>query len=124
MEHVKALLIKAIMTFVVLYLVLGFGFGVNIGDVITLTLVIGAVAYLFGDLVIFPKAGNLVATLADLGLAFLLIWTVGSMMSEHDYSLPLAAAISAAVLAAGEWVFHRYLATHVFNEQDEYSADY
>lgn len=69
MTHVKALAIKGIMTIIVLYLVLGLGFGFTFGDTLLMTIVLGVISYLLGDLYVLPKWNNMIATLADFGLA-------------------------------------------------------
>ena len=50
MNHAKAILIKGIMTFAVLLLLMGSFAG--IGDILIITLVLGAISYLAGDLFI------------------------------------------------------------------------
>ncbi|CDQ20726.1 Protein of unknown function [Halobacillus karajensis] len=113
MEHVKALLVKGVLTLIVLYLVLGVGYGASFGGVLLLTLVLGGISYLAGDLFILPKANNLPATLADLGLTFLVVWAAVSWFITIDGSAPLAAFISAVIIAIAEYGFHVYLASHV-----------
>lgn len=60
MKHVKALLIKFIASFVLLYIVLGVMYTMTFGEVFLLSLVLGIVAYLIGDLFILPRTNNLV----------------------------------------------------------------
>ncbi|SEI12081.1 Protein of unknown function [Halobacillus karajensis] len=74
MEHVKALLVKGMLTLVALYLVLGVGYGAPFVGVLLLTLVLGLVSYFSGDLFILPKTNNLTATFSDLGITFLIVW--------------------------------------------------
>lgn len=81
MTHVKALAIKGIMTIIVLYLVLGLGFGFTFGDTLLMTIVLGVISYLLGDLYVLPRWNNMIATLADFGLAFLVIWLMGMPLS-------------------------------------------
>ncbi|PJN85301.1 DUF2512 family protein, partial [Bacillus velezensis] len=54
MEHIKALAIKGIMTIIILYLILGLGFRFTFGDVLLMTIVLGAVSYFTGDLYVLP----------------------------------------------------------------------
>lgn len=74
MEHGKALVVKGVLTLVVLYLVLGIGYGASFGSVLLLTLFLGGISYLAGDLFILPKAKNLPATFADLVLTYFVVW--------------------------------------------------
>ncbi|RSL34066.1 DUF2512 family protein [Salibacterium salarium] len=112
MEHAKALLIKCVTTLIVLYLILGIGFGVSFLSVVILTVIIGLVSYP-GDLFIMPRIMNIPATIADFVLAFVLIWILGFVFIDPAVPLISAALIAAAVLAFCEYYFHFYLATHV-----------
>ncbi|ASS69753.1 DUF2512 family protein [Bacillus atrophaeus] len=111
MVHVKALAIKGIMTIIVLYLVLGLGFNFTFGDTLLMTIVLGVVSYLLGDLYVLPKWNNMIATLADFGLAFLVVWLMGMPLSMglSPGMLALAALFAAIVMAIGEYFFHFYM---------------
>jgi hypothetical protein len=110
MQHGKALLIKGLLTLVVLYLVLGLGFGMSFVNVLITTIVLGAISYLVGGLGVLPKNGNMVATISDLGLALVVVWIMGIMLSGIDMgSMAGAALISAVILAVGEYFFHHYI---------------
>ncbi|MDQ0300676.1 hypothetical protein J2S78_003144 [Salibacterium salarium] len=112
MEHAKALLIKGVTTLIVLYLILGIGFGVSFLFVFILTAIIGIVSYP-GDLFIMPRIMNIPATIADFFLAFLLIWIFGSLFFKSEIPIISASILAATVLAFCEYYFHFYLATHV-----------
>lgn len=111
MEHAKAVLIKGIMTFAVLLLI--FGSYTGIGEILLLTIVLGAISYFAGDLFILPKTSNLTATSADLILSFLVIWGMGLMLFDHTGNLVGPALFAAFLIAAGEWFFHSYMADKV-----------
>ncbi|MFZ4453220.1 DUF2512 family protein [Salibacterium aidingense] len=122
MEHTKALLLKGVTTLVVLFLILGIGYGVSFLTVLLLTLVVGAVSYP-GDLFILPRILNLPAAIADFVLAFLLLWGAGSFLVDPGVPLAAASAIAAAVLAVCEYYFHLYLATHVLPSNNRLMMD-
>ncbi|MBT2574656.1 DUF2512 family protein [Bacillus sp. ISL-51] len=111
MAHIKALAIKGIMTIIILYLVLGLGFNFTFGDALLMTIVLGAVSYLTGDLYVLPRWNNITASLADFGLAFLVVWLVGMPLSMgiSGGKLAFAALISAIIIAVAEYFFHFYI---------------
>ena len=92
MEHIKALAIKGIMTIIILYLILGLGFRFTFGDVLLMTIVLGAVSYFTGDLYVLPRWNNITAASADFGIAFLVVWLMGMPLSMgisgEDWRLP------------------------------------
>ncbi|CAM3181515.1 YndM family protein [Filibacter tadaridae] len=116
MKYITALIIKFIMLTAVLWIVLGI-FGVSFADILLTSIVLTGVSFI-GDVFILPRVGNMVATLADFGLAFVMIWLMGSVLFEQPVRLGIASLISAMVIAAGEFVFHMYLLKQVVgNEQ-------
>ncbi|WP_421383554.1 DUF2512 family protein [Bacillus salacetis] len=128
MEHVKALAIKFVMVAVVLGVILTGIFGVEVSDMLTVSIVLTLAAYVLGDLLVFKrlngdqKKRNTIATLSDAGIAFILLWFMGTSMFSVD-NIFLASLISAIVLAAGEWFFHKYLDNEIFNDNRSYHSD-
>ncbi|RIW28457.1 DUF2512 family protein [Bacillus salacetis] len=128
MEHIKAIAIKFVMIAVVLGIILTGIFGVEVSDMLIVSVVLTLGAYVLGDLMVFKrmngeqKKRNTVATLADAGLAFVILWFMGIAMFP-DQNVVLASLVSAVVLAAGEWFFHKYLDHSVFNENRLYHSN-
>ncbi|ASN06011.1 YndM family protein [Virgibacillus necropolis] len=118
MEHVKALLMKFVMCTAVLFVVLSLIYGVDFGDVLLISLVLTGVSYL-GDVYVLPNTSNTVATLADLGLAFIIIWLFGGNIIEENIPIIMASLISAVVIAAGEMFFHMYMERNVLEETNQ-----
>jgi hypothetical protein len=112
----KSLLIKFIMTLVVLWIVLGWIYGVSFTDVLITSVVLTGVGYI-ADVYILPRIGNVFASIADFGLALVLIWLVGSYLFEPPVPLWSAAFLSALIIMLGELFFHRYMANNVFDKE-------
>lgn len=106
------------MVFAVLFVILGLTYGVEVFDIFLLSLVIALVGFI-GDLVLYPRTSNKVATGGDLVLSFLIVWLLGMALIENpDFSLVTAAIFSAIVLAAGEWFFHIYLTKRLWEQKE------
>jgi hypothetical protein len=112
MKHIKAIAIKFVSTLVLLYIVLGVLNGVAFRNVFLISLILGIAAYVIGDMMILPRTNNTMATLADFGLAFLVIWVMSEYLTYGESMLGEAftAAIGVAIF---EYLFHRYLANQV-----------
>ena len=118
MKYIEALLIKFAMIFSVLFVILGLAFGVELFEIFILSLIITVLGFV-GDLIIYPKTSNRVATGGDFVIVFLLVWLLGMWLIENlDFSLLLAAFFSAALVAAGEWFFHIYLTKRVWEQKE------
>jgi hypothetical protein len=128
LDHLKAIAIKFVMVAVVLGVILTGIFGVEVSDMLTVSVVLTLGAYILGDLMIFKRVNgeqkkrNTIATLSDAALAFIILWFMGTAMFP-DTNVVLASLISAIVLAAGEWFFHKYLDNEIFNDNKYYHSD-
>jgi len=70
-------------------------------------LLLSVIAYVIGDQVILRKTSNLVATVADAGLAFVFLWGAGWYL---DWTLNMTDLVMiVAALGLVEYVFHRVL---------------
>ncbi|SEB21033.1 Protein of unknown function [Thalassobacillus cyri] len=125
MEHVKALAIKGLMTFVALFVVLTLGFNISVLTVLAITIVLGAVSYPLGDLKLYPKTTNMIATTADIGIAFLVIAVIGPMFGSNDVSSWMSAGLLAGiVVAAGEFFFHNYIGNKPIGDNKRFRTSY
>ena len=113
MKHVYALIIKFIMVTVVLELVLSMLTELTLTDILYISMVVTALAYIIGDLLILPVSNNTIATVADIGLALVTIYMFNYLWNINEISF-YDALISAVVVGAGEWFFHMYLGSNVF----------
>ncbi|WP_033542569.1 DUF2512 family protein [Planococcus sp. CAU13] len=118
MKYIEALLMKFAMVFSVLFVILGLTYGVEVFDIFIISLIITVIGFV-GDLVIYPKTSNKVATGGDFVLVFLLVWLLGMWLIENpDFSIVMAALFTAVVVAAGEWFFHIYLTKRVWEQKE------
>lgn len=119
MKHLVALLVKFLMITAVLAIILGFVYGVDFGDILAISFWLTLAAYLIGDLFVLPRFGNLVATLADFGLAYFGTWLLGNMFIDEPIRLGVASFLSAVLITVGEIFFHSYLVRNVLNEDQK-----
>lgn len=118
MKYIEALLIKFAMIFAVLFVILGLVYGVELFEIFVLSLIITIVGFA-GDLIIYPKTSNRVATGGDFVIVFLLVWLLGMwLIDTPDFSLIMAALFTAVIVAAGEWFFHIYLTKRVWEQKE------
>ncbi|MCM3245747.1 YndM family protein [Cytobacillus oceanisediminis] len=118
MQHFKALALKFLASLVLLYIILGLFFGMSFVNVFIITAILGITAYILGDMVILPRSSNMIATAADFGLAFLLIWFLSSILTNGDnlIAMSIAAALGVALF---EYLFHLYLLRNVTEASNE-----
>lgn len=117
MNHVIAFILKFVMIAAVLLIILTWAFDVSFVDTLLISLALTAVSYVMGDLLIFLHAGkpqdqttrNTIATVVDFVTAFLLIWLIGQILTGTMEEMIAPALISALVLSAGEWFYHKYV---------------
>ncbi|WP_422124172.1 DUF2512 family protein [Planococcus sp. X10-3] len=118
MRYLEALLMKFAIVFSVIFVILGLVYGVGVFEMFILSIIITVLGFV-GDLIIYPKTSNKVATAGDFVAVFLIIWLGGMWLIENpDFSLIVPALSSAAIIAAGEWFFHIYLTKRVWEQRE------
>lgn len=119
MEHVKALIIKFIMITAILWFVLGLFYGVDFGEIITISIILTPLAYVIGDLLVLRYFNNTTATIADFGLSFITIWLIGVAIINEPISVTTASLLSSIAIAIGEWFYHYYVNNQVFEGESK-----
>ncbi|HSI68481.1 MAG TPA: DUF2512 family protein [Planococcus sp. (in: firmicutes)] len=118
MKYAEAFLMKFAMVFVSIFVIFGLVFGVELMEILWISLVITVIGFV-GDLLLYPKFGNNLATAGDLVLSFVLLWLLGALWIQNpDFSLVTASILTAILLAAGEWFYHIYLSKRVWNKKE------
>lgn len=108
MKHVKALVIKAIMIWAIVWIVLSLIYNVAFMDSTIVGVIIVVMIYVLGDLVILRKLGNIPATIADSGTAAIILYIYLNSMNYTE-NIWMMTLISAALIGVGEWFFHKWL---------------
>lgn len=119
MKHVRALAVKFGASFGLLYVILGIMYDMSVTNVLLIALVLSAASYLIGDLFILPRTNNTIATIADFGLAFMLIWLMGESLTFGD-SLFTPSLLAAAGIGVFEYFFHKFVAGDVLEEKENF----
>ncbi|GAB6178684.1 hypothetical protein JCM14036_00030 [Desulfotomaculum defluvii] len=107
MGHIRAVTFKLLFNGLPLFLILVFVGNVNWLTSITLSLLIGLIAYALGDVFVLPAAGNLMATLADGALVFFMLYLLRNF--GIDLSMTTILLSTVAVLLVEGLIYHPYL---------------
>ncbi|MGF2614430.1 DUF2512 family protein [Rossellomorea vietnamensis] len=116
MRHLKAFLVKFTACFALLAIILGGIYGVTLGEVFLISVVLGAIGYAAGDLFLLPRSNNTTASLADFGLAFVVIWAMLANVTPVENVL-LPSLLAAAGVAVFEYFYHKYLYRSVLGDR-------
>lgn len=122
-NHGKALSIKLGTLLIVFIGILTLGFEVPWYHAAWISIAVGLIAYGVGDMFVLRKFGNLTATMADLGLVFLLtwffLWILDFDIAENT-NFALMALYTALATAVVEYFFHKWLLSHKREEAKEH----
>jgi Protein of unknown function (DUF2512) len=119
MKHFWALLIKFATIGTVLFSFLSIFNTASLPVILFISVITTAISYFVGDLYILPKFGNFIATIADFGLSFVLIWLLSALMINSTGSMLMTTLIIALTIAGVEALFHLYVNTHVNSNSAE-----
>jgi len=116
MNHMKQMAVKFLASLGLLYLILGIGYDMSFGNVFLISLVLGILSYIVGDILILPRTNNFVASIADFGLAYIVIYSMSGALTVGG-DLFTASLIASVGVTVFEVFFHNYLeAKYGYNE--------
>lgn len=107
MQHVKAVGVKLVAHIVLALVILTLLFDIDATHSIIIALIVGVGIYILGDLIILRKIGNIVATVADAGSAFLITWLYLNTTVDGDWLI--ASLVFGLLVGVFEWFFHGWL---------------
>lgn len=106
-NHGMAIIMKAVMTFLILWIVLSAIYHVSFVHSTIIGVILILVSYVAGDLMILPRMGNMAATTGDLFIGFLIIWG-GLLLFGYGNSFG-EALLTGVIITMGEYFFHSWL---------------
>ncbi|MDT2682932.1 DUF2512 family protein [Enterococcus gallinarum] len=108
MKHLKALVVKALFIWAILWITLTGIYNVSFMDSTIVGVIIVVMIYVLGDLVILRKIGNIAATIADAGASALILWLYLTSMN-YTTDLWMMLLVPAVLIGLAEWFFHKWL---------------
>ncbi|MBM4760924.1 YndM family protein [Bacillus sp. B15-48] len=117
MKHLWALLIKFTAIAIVLFSLFAIFNTATFGEILFMSVFITLLAYFVGDLIILPKFGNAIATIADFGLSFVTILFLSIVLFGRTEGMLWMSFTAAAAIAAVEALFHLYMKNHVLSDR-------
>ncbi|UJL47224.1 YndM family protein [Virgibacillus sp. NKC19-16] len=118
MRHVTALVIKFLITATVVYSLLSIFNVASILEMFLISLFVTGGAYIIGDLILLPRFGNGIASIADFGLATVGIWLLSLVFIGAEFPIFTLSLIAAFFIAVCEAVFHIYMQEKVLTSTD------
>ncbi|MBY7142645.1 YndM family protein [Virgibacillus sp. NKC19-3] len=109
MKHVTALGIKFLITATVIYSLLSIFDVASISEMFLVSLFITGGMYIIGDLILLPRFGNAIASMADFGLATIVVWLLSLVFIGPDFPVFTVSLFAGFFIAACEAVFHIYM---------------
>jgi len=108
LKHVWAIILKFIMVAVISAVILPFFGQISLTDTLIIAAVVTVITYVLWDLLLLPRYGNWVTTIAD-GIVDAILIALAPLVLPITVNI-YGIILTAVVLAVGEWFFHRYLA--------------
>jgi hypothetical protein len=103
-----SLAIKFVMTFIVTAIAFYFLVRNPWSWIVAVSIVVTAVNYLIGDLVVLPSYGNIVAAIGDGVMAGLVAYVMSLLFATFDTTISTLLTFG-VLIAVGEYFFHQYL---------------
>ncbi|MBB5325667.1 capsule polysaccharide modification protein KpsS [Anoxybacillus tepidamans] len=116
MKHVIPLALKLVLWSTVLFSIFTI-FNAPLLLIFFIALATVTISYALGDLFVLPRAGNFVAVIADLPLAFATIWFFSYLLIEPTANMLYASFFATLALGAIEAFFHLFMENRVFTDK-------
>ena len=111
-KYVVPLLIKFTIIFFVSGVILWM-FGMSYMNIFLLSILVTVITFVV-DMVILPRYGNVIATIVDFGIVFVVILLGSAFLFGSEGGIGWAALTPATVIALGEAFFHKFLRKNFF----------
>lgn len=118
-RHLRALGIKFILVSVVILSLYGIFYQLTFNQLLFFSIVTTGIAYGIGDVMIYPRLGNLWSTAIDALMYFAMLWTLSSLMITVPAPITLAAIAATYFLTIAEPLFHTYMKERVYELEDD-----
>lgn len=118
-RHVTALLIKFIMLAIISIVLLPIFSQITATQAFVIALILTFAAYLVLDLWILHRYGNSMATVGDVVMAALVIGIADQILHSTITITAAGWLIILALIAFGEWYFHKYLIVPMKTVEDK-----
>ncbi|MBN6187354.1 DUF2512 family protein [Aneurinibacillus sp. BA2021] len=119
LESIDTIIIKVVAVTGMLTFVLGLFYHEDIRDILGISFLLCIISYYVGDLIILPLTNNLIATISDFALAFLMIYLIGLGFFNSDTPVLQASLIAAAAVAFGEYILHIVMQSILHEQRTE-----
>jgi len=117
--HLKALGIKFIIVTTIIMSLFGIFYQLTFTSLLMLCLLITGLSYGIGDLIVYPRFGNLWATVIDGLFYFGTIMLLSFIMIGMSFSITVTVLAATYFLTIAEPLFHTYMKERVYRIEDD-----
>lgn len=112
------LLIKFISCIIAFAIGLDLFFDATIVDVVSFSLFVTIVSFMFVDKIILERIGNNGAIMTDFLLTYLSVWIFGNILLDNYMQIAWGSILSASIFTLSEVFVHRFSKTHEQNRNE------
>jgi|SRR5690625_1672083 len=117
--HLKALGIKFIIVATIIMSLFGIFYQLTFTNLLMLSLLITGLSYGVGDLIVYPRLGNLWATVIDGLFYFGTILLLSFVMIGISFPITITVLAATYFLTIAEPLFHTYMKERVYRIEDD-----
>jgi len=113
------LIIKIVLNAIILEFTLRMLTNLTFADILYISVIVTAITYVIGDIIILPASNNITITTAtDIGVAVIGIYMFNFLWDIVKISF-VAAIISGISLGVGAWFLHKYIVNNNFSRNSK-----
>lgn len=119
MNHLKAISIKFVYITLITLSLFGIFSEATFTNLLLLSILTTIITYIVGDVLVYPRIGNIITTIFDFGLSFFTLFMIGRMMLEASVVIILTSLGAAFFIMCIEPMFHAYMTERVYRDGEE-----
>ncbi|WP_241138418.1 YndM family protein [Bacillus mycoides] len=118
MSDITVILIKFISCIIAFSIGLVLFFPATLVQIISFSLFVTIVSYMFVDKIILNRIGNSAAIMTDFLLTYLSVWIFGNILLDNYMQIAWGSILSAIVFTLSEVIVHRFSNSHTRHSND------
>jgi hypothetical protein len=118
LRRIYALIIKIVLNAIILEFILSLSTNLTFADILYISVIVTAITYVIGDIIILPASNNVIATATDIGVAVIGIYMFNFLWDIVKISF-MTAVISGIFLGVGAWFLHKYIVNNNFSSNSK-----
>jgi len=118
LRRIYALIIKIVLNAIILEFTLRMLTNLTFADILYISVIVTAITYVIGDIIVLPASNNVIATITDISITVIGIYMFNFLWDIVEISF-MEALVSGIAIGFGAWFIHKYIVDNNFSSDSK-----